>query len=615
MGQQVGGHEGAVAVATDGDAIAVRHAQVDHRLHRRLGVGGQLFDVGVVGLGPAHTDDRHRGVVEDGVALGQQEQVADAAWPREAIGGVDRLAGHPGVGELGRIGPHQHRQRPVAGLVVAGRQIERTRQLHPVGACVFDLLLGHLGELRGRIGEVGQRGQLSALQGPQEIVRGLGPALTAGDDAGGGIVGHVQNPLVVALSCRPQPLRGAVSEAHRRQEGEGALGRVALTGHQHRLAVGGEADHGPAVGQGAHQHIAGIVIATLVVSADQHPRRAGGRGVHRQSGLVPAVEPGRPHQREIGPPPVDAAKTFLQVDQHRRLSRERRGLHQHPVVDLDLLAGIAVILGLGPDQGCVGVVTPADAARSGDDRVERRGQVVGQRPVDHGLDRLAAPVEDQDLGREPTCRHDVAVGTLQPRHQDVAAVGRDGRTAVDAWLAHQPLHLSADADLHQLAGEIVVEQGLVVRRLQQVLGGAHGGRAAAALLHQRTAGRHRGRRGRAASGRNGSHQQAGAVRQPAVGGSERAVHDRRQNAIGPARIDLDQPQLQPVAGLDDHGQPPSIRRPGRGEEAQAVRQPGFHPLAALDRRELQRAQVAGPRLDRAVGAGVQPGARQPQDRL
>jgi hypothetical protein len=67
---------------------------------------------------------------------------------------VDHLARHRGIGELGRIGPHQQRQRPVALLVVAGGEIERAAELDAVGALVGDELLSDARQLRGGIGEV-----------------------------------------------------------------------------------------------------------------------------------------------------------------------------------------------------------------------------------------------------------------------------------------------------------------------------------------------------------------------------------------------------------------------------------------------------------------------------
>ena len=40
-----------------GDPVAVGHAQFHHGVHRRLGAGLQLFDIGVVRLGPVLADE------------------------------------------------------------------------------------------------------------------------------------------------------------------------------------------------------------------------------------------------------------------------------------------------------------------------------------------------------------------------------------------------------------------------------------------------------------------------------------------------------------------------------------------------------------------------------
>ncbi|MNV07040.1 hypothetical protein D3C71_974490 [compost metagenome] len=61
-----------MAVAGHADAVAVDHAQLHGLVHRRLGVGFQLFQIGVVGVLRV-THDRERGVVDDRVA-GQQHQ-------------------------------------------------------------------------------------------------------------------------------------------------------------------------------------------------------------------------------------------------------------------------------------------------------------------------------------------------------------------------------------------------------------------------------------------------------------------------------------------------------------------------------------------------------------
>ena len=148
--QQVRGHERAVAVAADADAIAIGDAHLDDLVDRRLRAGHELLDVRVVRR-LARTDDRHRRVVEDRVAGQQQEQVRVAADDREAVRRSGDLAGGIGVAELARIGPHDHRK--ALALLVAGRQIQRRRQRHAVFALIGDVLMLDAAKLRLRIFE------------------------------------------------------------------------------------------------------------------------------------------------------------------------------------------------------------------------------------------------------------------------------------------------------------------------------------------------------------------------------------------------------------------------------------------------------------------------------
>ena len=64
--------------------------RLDRAVDRGLGARHQLLDVGVVGR-LARSDDRHRRVVDDGVALREEQQVRCAADRRVAIGGAGDL--------------------------------------------------------------------------------------------------------------------------------------------------------------------------------------------------------------------------------------------------------------------------------------------------------------------------------------------------------------------------------------------------------------------------------------------------------------------------------------------------------------------------------------------
>lgn len=102
MREEIGGHEGAVAVAADGDAIAVGDAAAHEFVDGGLGAGDELRDVGVVGLGLAFADDRHGRIVEHGVAGEEERQRPERAHPDEAVGRVLDLA--RGIGALNSCG-------------------------------------------------------------------------------------------------------------------------------------------------------------------------------------------------------------------------------------------------------------------------------------------------------------------------------------------------------------------------------------------------------------------------------------------------------------------------------------------------------------------------------
>ncbi len=154
MRQQVRCHEAAVAVAADADAIAIGDAHLHDLVDRRLRARHELLDVRVVGR-LARADDRHRRVVEDGVAGQQQEHVRAAADRGERVRRSRDLARRVGVAELARIGPHDHRH--ARSLLVARRQVQRARQRDAVVALVGDVLAEDVAHLRLRILELRDR--------------------------------------------------------------------------------------------------------------------------------------------------------------------------------------------------------------------------------------------------------------------------------------------------------------------------------------------------------------------------------------------------------------------------------------------------------------------------
>src|SRR6202000_1229441 len=86
VGEQVGGHEGAVAVAHDGDAVGVDDTEGGAVVDGRRGGGGELLGVGVVGKLVAFADDGDGGVLEDGVAGEAEGHGREGGDAREAVG-------------------------------------------------------------------------------------------------------------------------------------------------------------------------------------------------------------------------------------------------------------------------------------------------------------------------------------------------------------------------------------------------------------------------------------------------------------------------------------------------------------------------------------------------
>ena len=154
MRQQVSRHEGAIAVAADGHAIAIRHTTLDCEVDGRLRSSHDLLEEGVVHrLGITH--DRHRGVVEHSPTLRQQEQVTGAAHAHETMRRTADLASGGRVVELQRIGPHEERQ--ALSFFAIRRQVQRGRKLDTIRALVLYELLRDTAQLGARIG-IGSQG-------------------------------------------------------------------------------------------------------------------------------------------------------------------------------------------------------------------------------------------------------------------------------------------------------------------------------------------------------------------------------------------------------------------------------------------------------------------------
>jgi len=158
--EQAIGHIRAVTVAAYAHAVAVGDTHLDGLVDGGFGIHQQLLEEMVVD-GGARTDDGHRSVVQDGVAIEREKDVgvaADLGEPhaRAVAGG---FTGDVGGFVFIRVGP-QDGWKGLPGRVI-GRQIERERHVHAIGALIGHQLLVDLAHDRLRIGEVRDRGRLA----------------------------------------------------------------------------------------------------------------------------------------------------------------------------------------------------------------------------------------------------------------------------------------------------------------------------------------------------------------------------------------------------------------------------------------------------------------------
>ena len=156
-------------------------------------------DEGVVDrLGVA--DDGHRGVVQNGVSLGDEEELGSAAVEGEAVRRAADLAGRRGVSIFQRIGPDDDRQ--AGAFLVIGREIKRARELDPVVPLVLDAAAfltpviwgaGSLKAVRGRI--------FLDFRAYEMIIRDLGLGFLADDDRIPAVAGEAEEGLVLAVDA------------------------------------------------------------------------------------------------------------------------------------------------------------------------------------------------------------------------------------------------------------------------------------------------------------------------------------------------------------------------------------------------------------------------------
>src|SRR5262245_57852500 len=97
MSKQICGHESSVAMASYQDALSVCNADFDEFFDRCASCAGDLLDIGFVHC-LRITDYRHRGVHEDSVALGQEQNRGCAAVVSKRVWRAANLPGGARVG-------------------------------------------------------------------------------------------------------------------------------------------------------------------------------------------------------------------------------------------------------------------------------------------------------------------------------------------------------------------------------------------------------------------------------------------------------------------------------------------------------------------------------------
>ena len=109
VGEEVGGHEGAIGMASNCNALAVANSHIHHLIDGCFRVGYQLLDKEIVGLLLAFPYDGHFGLVHDRIATSHP---VDRGTPTEAgkrVFGASHLGGISRRFVFSGIGPHEYR--------------------------------------------------------------------------------------------------------------------------------------------------------------------------------------------------------------------------------------------------------------------------------------------------------------------------------------------------------------------------------------------------------------------------------------------------------------------------------------------------------------------------
>ena len=170
----------------------------------------------------------------------------------------------------------------------------------------------------------------------------------------------------------------------------------------------------------------------------------------------------------------------------------------------------------------------------------------------------------------------------------------------------------ADIDDGQLRRGVIVEQDLVEGVLEEVLVGRDLGFLAARDLDLGADGDARRDRGRAAVFRDERNDDAAAVGGP-FDAAEDGVDDGGRQGLGGRRRDVDRPELDAAVDVAEQGDRPSVGRPGREGELDAVGQGDLAQEARLHVLEREAGREAQDLAAVVAGRDAHPG--DPQDGL
>lgn len=173
--------------------------------------------------------------------------------------------------------------------------------------------------------------------------------------------------------------------------------------------------------------------------------------------------------------------------QHRGVPLERGRQHEELVPHRRVLARVALVLGLGPDQGGRRVGPPFRLAPPHRHAPERHRHPFLERVVRELVHQLPVHVPHLEAVTEAVRGDEIGIRLVDDAHEHVLTVRR-GIEGADHPGVAQALAFSAQVHANELAGGVIVEQILVVRVLEQVLIGAGLRLLPAGLLHDRAAG-------------------------------------------------------------------------------------------------------------------------------